>query len=203
MKREVVAAAMVATLALVGCSGANTQAQSDQATVVTEENGGAEVEEDKVEEDATQAATEREKANVGDTIPVKTDRGDLNVTVDGFVRSASQTEQWKRYNDVPDGTSLCELTMLVENVSYDNGQGSDTVFLDGYVYVNDPDGITINAEGSAWDYGQYEAAPGYAFGCNVGQKKRVAVPFMVSDSISEVTVVTDDYEVVVPVTAGE
>ena len=202
MRRGIIAAAVAATLVLVGCSGTSGRTQEGQAPVETEE-----AVEDAAEEEGAgeteQVKLDKNQVSVGDTIPVKTDRGDLNVTVDGFVRSASMTEQWERYNEIPDGSSLCELTMLVENVSYDSGQRSESVFLDGYVYVNDPDGITINPQSSAWDYGQYEAAPGYSLTCSVGQKKRVAVPFIVSDSVSEVTVVTSDHEVVVPVTTGD
>ena len=204
MRKEIVAAAMVAALTLVGCSETGEPSQTNQQIGQTETDEDANSNQPVENEGAAPTPKlDRSSASVGEAIPVSTDYGDLNVTIDGFMRSASVSERERERGDLPDGMSMCILTMLVENVSYDSSHGSDSVFLDGYIYVNDPDGITINAEGSAGDYGQYEAAPGYAFGCNIGQKKRIAVPFVVSDTVNEVTVVTDSHEIVVPVTNGD
>lgn len=190
----------IAMLVTSGCSSMSAQHDLDgEATEVqigSEQQPASNVELTNGNQHATRQAT------IGEVIPVSTDRGNFNVTINGFEDSQSMYDQFAQYEAIDDGLRIGLLLLTVENVTYDTGD-YDTMFIEGDVYVEDSDGITINPMNGAYDYGQYEAAPGYAFDCVQGQTKRVAVPFQIPEGLTDVTVVIGDNVVPVQITQGQ
>lgn len=209
MKRSVVLMiACLLSVSLAACSGVapdTTQGAGNnpEGSVVSEEPEEKEAAKPSDDEDAeSEEASPSISATVGEAVEVETKYGAVTVTVDGFEDSQEMRDEFAKYDKVDDGMRVGLLLLVVKNDSCEMNEYG-TLFLDGDVYVEDSDGITINAMSGAYDYGQYEAAPGYAFDCEVGQTKRVAVPFQIPEGTSEVTVVLGDTRVPVSVTQGK
>lgn len=197
MKKTVIAVvlAVAVTVSVAACSGESTETGADQ----TETQVQQQEESDSASEG--QLSDISASAEVGEPISVSTGDGDLVITVEGFEDSQEAYEQYSEYGNIDEEMRVGFLLMLVENISYEENEYG-TLFLDSVIYVKDSDGVTINPLSGGWDYGQYEAAPGYAFDCKAGQTKRVAVPFQIPEGTSSVTAVVDGTHVSIPVTEG-
>lgn len=178
-----IVAAMVLALCLVGCSS----------------SGDASSEE-------SQKPQEPKTAAIGESVPVATKYGDLEVAVDGFKIVSSLDPTFP--NELADGQTIGLALLTVKNVSYDmkttttNTQG-DPVSIVPDVYTADADGVTMTAMSSSTDYGGYKGAAGGYYFTKIGQTNKVALFYAVDPKLSSVTVHAGDYEVPVTVEAEQ
>ena len=190
MKKKLLLSAIVAVFAfsLVGCS---SQSPDDQDSSTSEQSQEVSQEQ------------ETKTASIGESIPLTSDYGDLNITVDGFEISEEMTDQFVQYGDVSEGNKVGLLLLVVENVSYSDPY-NDGIVLDPSVYVNDEDGISISVMSSSLDYGKYTgAAGGFAPDINEGQSKRFALLYQVDPEMENAEVHVADVIVDCPVEVGK
>lgn len=177
-KVAVIALALTLSLCMFGCG---QQSASDNS-----ETGNPE---------PTEA--NNKTAKVGETIPVTTKYGDLEITVNGFEISDYMTDQFARYDQVKDGLNVGLLLLTVKNVSYQ--YNDDYVSLSTDVYVNDGNGVSMTPMSSSLDYGEYKGAAGAYFECREGQSVYVAVLYQLDPSTTEVVANIGGTQVTVPV----
>lgn len=185
MRRSVLAAVLIGTLALAGCSSA----QQPQDTT-----GDATQESQDRQETTEEQEPEVDTASVGEPVTYEANGGgEFIVTVDGFERSAESTEQ--SFGD--EGYSDCYLLLTIEDVSVDTSDNPYTQL--ARLRLEDSDGVTMNSASSGFNIGEYGIAFDYSFEISEGQAVRVCVPFTVpDDKPTDYTVIID--EVQVPVT---
>ena len=178
MKKKLLLTALVAVMAFVLCGCSQSNSQNDNSDKGQEENQKQEI----------------QTAEVGESIPITSEYGDISITVDGFEISDEMTDQFSQYG---------LLLLVVENVSYSDPY-NDGILLDPTVYVNDEEGISLTVMNSSLDYGEYMgAAGGFAPGVNEGQSKRVAILYQVDPEMENAEVHVDNVVVDCPVTVGE
>nr|DAV41136.1 MAG TPA: hypothetical protein [Caudoviricetes sp.] len=178
-----------------GCKGAQPEESSkkkeDQSN---KESSTTEVKDNK------KAEEEEKTAAIDEEIAVKTTFGDLKITVKGFETSDTLREQYNYNGNIKDDETIGTLLLLLENVSYKDQYNPDLVSLGEVITVKDADGISIHALNSASDYGKYEGAAGGSLTCKVDEKKRVAIFYLISKSMTTATVFVNKTKIEVPVT---
>lgn len=202
----IAALAVAVSVSAVACSGETVETATNQAETQTQQQEQSDVIDGQAEESDSTSENRQQSdvpasVEVGEPISVSMGDGDLVITIEGFEDSQEAYDYYSEYGDIDEEMRMAFLLMRVENISYEANEYG-TLFLDGIIYVEDSDGVTINPLNGGWDYGQYKVAPGYAFDCQVGQTKRVAVPFQVPEGTSSVTAVVDGTRVSIPVTEG-
>lgn len=143
-------------------------------------------------------------AEIGEAVPISTNYGDLEVTVEAFEDNAKASEFMLKYNHVKDTQHIGLLKLVVNNISYENINSSmpDYVDLSPVVYVTGQDGININAMNSAIDVDEYKAAAGAFFECPKGQSMRIATFHQIDAGLESVIVHIGECTVSVPVSAA-
>jgi hypothetical protein len=130
--------------------------------------------------------------SIGDELAVSTKKGDVNVTVNGFVINQALTTEFQNYTQI-DANHACGVLMLtVENVSYEDKSNPGWILLDNMLHVKDTDGVSLSPMSTGDAYGDYEASAGGVIECDQGEKVRVAICFSVDPSLSSVDIVTVD-----------
>lgn len=152
--------------------------------------------------DTPEATNEPKTAEVGETVPVQTKNGDIEITVDAFEDNAKATDAMAEYGHISDGQRIGLLKVVVKNMSYEAKDSSlaDYIDLTSGTSVIDAEGISLNDLSSAFDIGEYAGAAGGMVECKQGESKRAAIFYPIDAGASEVTVKAGDYTISVPVT---
>lgn len=181
--------ALVSALSLAGCGGSGTQTPSGSTDGAAGAQGSA----------TAIATTSGQPAelNPGDVVTVGGKYGELKLTVDGFELNDTIRDRYGN-DEVGADNTIGILYLTVENVSYDDSYNPGYVSLDSEVYLQDPDGVTLNPLSSGFGIGQYASAPGAFFYCAKGQKVRVAVEYVVPKNVESVVLVAQDAKVTIP-----
>ena len=171
----------------------------------SQESGSAEAS----QEAATDATQEQEKekepvqAAPGDAVSASTKYGDVTVTVDAFSIDSKTTESEREYGSLGDGLAYGVLTLVLENDSYSDPYNEGFVDLGNAFRLEDADGVTIGESSSGWDFGQYSAAAGAFARCAVGQTVRIAISYVVDETIETVSVHFPGSDTVVPLSVEQ
>ena len=190
MRKQVIAAALVGTLALVGCTSQPADT-ADETPVV----GDTAVEEEP--EEVVEEEPEAKTAKVGEPIDYAANAGGtFVVTADGFEWSAEAASM----GGVPDGYLECYLLLTVENADVDT---TDNPYIRlGRMWLEDADGVTVEPANSGFNYGEYGAAPGGRFDILPGQTVRIAIPYQLPDGGTDYTLVVDGTRVPLTLVEG-
>ena len=190
MRKQVIAAALVGTLALVGCTSQPADT-ADETPVV----GDTAVEEEP--EEVVEEEPEVKTAEVGEPIDYAANTGGtFVVTADGFERSAEAASM----GGVPDGYLECYLLLTVENAGVDT---SSNPYIElGRMWLEDADGVTVEPANSGFNYGEYGAAPGACFDILPDQTVRIAIPYQLPDGGTDYTLVVDGTSVPLTLVEG-
>lgn len=192
MKRQVIAAALVGTLALVGCTSQPADTADD--TPVVEDTAVEEEPEEVVEEEAE---PEVKTAAVGEPITYHaTGGGDFIITVDGFEWSAEAASM----GGVSDGYLECYLLLTVENADVDTT--ANPYIRLGRMWLEDADGVTVEPANSGFNYGEYGAAPGGGFDILPDQTVRIAIPYQLPEGGTDYTLIVDGVRVPLTLVEG-
>ena len=192
MKKEVVAAALVGTLALVGCN--SQPAETAEETPVIEDAAVEDEPEEVVEEETE---PEVKTASVGEPIDYAANTGGtFVVTADGFEWSAEAASM----GGVSSGYLECYLLLIVENVDVDT---TDNPYIGlGRMWLEDADGVTVEPANSGFNYGEYGAAPGGGFDILPDQTVRIAIPYQLPEGGTDYTLVVDGVRVPLTLVEG-
>lgn len=146
----------------------------------------------------------QQNAEIGETVPISTQHGDLEITVEAFEDNAKATEFMLEYGHIKDTQHVGLLKLVVKNISYEatNSSLPDYVDLPSYLYVADEDGVSLNEMNTAIDVDEYKAAAGAFFECQKGESKRIAVFYPIETELKSVSVHVGDSIVDVPVTSA-
>ena len=163
MRRQVIAAALVGTLALVGCN--SQPAETVEETPVIEDATVEEEPEEVVEEEPE---PEAKMAAMGEQISYASNLGGTFViTVDGFERSQESTDWAKEFDSIDDGYAEYYLLLTVENVDVAVDPSQPSGF--GRIWLEDSDGVTVNPASVGFSYGDYGNAADFTFFISEGQ----------------------------------
>lgn len=193
MKRKVIAAALVGTLALVGCT--SQPAETVDETPVIEDATMEEESEEAVEEETE---PDVKTAAVGEPITYAANTGgSFIVTVDGLEWSQLATDN----SGFGDGYYMGFLLFTLTNDGVDTSTPSMRL---GRMWLEDADGVTVSPANTGFSYGEY----GLGFDCSFelyedGQTVRVAVPFMLREGSTDYTAVVDGVRVPLTLTEGD
>ena len=192
MKRQVIAAALVGTLALVGCT--SQPAETVEETPAVEDTTVEEEPEEVVEEEPE---PEARTASVGEPIDYAANAGGtFVVTADGFEWSAEAAS----IGGVSSGYLECYLLLTVENAGVDTSSNSYIEL--GRMWLEDADGVTVEPANSGFNYGEYGAAPGACFDILPDQTVRIAIPYQLPEGGTDYTLVVDGVRVPLTLVEG-
>lgn len=192
-RREFTLLAVSAIFAVPACSSqesGSAEASQGAATDTTQEQ------EKEQEKEPVQAAP-------GDAVSAATKYGDVTVTVDAFSIDSKTTKSEREYGSLGDGLAYGVLTLVLENDSYSDPYNEGFVYLGNAFRLEDADGVTIGENSSGWDFGQYSAAAGAFARCAVGQTVRIAISYVVDETIETVSVHFPDSDTVVPLSVEQ
>ncbi|HJA28426.1 MAG TPA: hypothetical protein IAA15_02480 [Candidatus Olsenella pullicola] len=193
MKRKVIAAALVGTLALVGCT--SQPAETVDETPVIEDATMEEEPEEAVEEETE---PDVKTAAVGEPITYAANTGgSFIVTVDGLEWSQLATDN----SGFGDGYYMGFLLFTLTNDGVDTSTPSMRL---GRMWLEDADGVTVSPANTGFSYGEYGLGFDYSFELyEDGQTVRVAVPFMLREGSTDYTAVVDGVRVPLTLTEGD
>ena len=186
MRRQVIAAALVGTLALVGCN--SQPAETVEETHVVEDATVEEEEPKEVVEEEPEP--EIKTAAVGEQISYAANTGgNFLVTVDGLEWSRRATEN----SGFGDGYYMGFLLFTLTNDGVDTSNPSMAL---GRMWLEDSDGVTLTPANTGFNYGEYGLGFDYGFEMHEdGQTVRVAVPYMLREGSTDYTAVVDGIRV--------
>lgn len=192
MRRQVIAASLVGTLALVGCT--SQPAEKVEETPAVEEQAESEEPEEVVEEEPE---PEAKTAAVGEQIPYAANTGgQFLITVDGLEWSQHATDN----SGFGDGYYMGFLLFTLTNDGVDTSTPSMRL---GRMWLEDADGVTLTPANSGFSYGEYGLGFDYSFELyEDGQTVRVAVPFMLREGSTDYTAVVDGVRVPLTLVEG-
>ena len=192
MRRQVIAAALVGTLALVGCT--SQPAETVEETPAVEDATGEDEPEEAVEEEPE---PEAKTAAVGEPIDYAANvGGTFVVTADGFEWSAEAAST----GGVSSGYLECYLLLTVENSGVDTSSNSYIEL--GRMWLEDADGVTVEPANSGFNYGEYGAAPGACFDILPDQTVRIAIPYQLPEGGTDYTLIVDGVRVPLTLVEG-
>ena len=195
MKKQLIAAALVGTLALVGCTSQPAETADDTPVV---EDATVEEEPEEVVEEEPESKT----AAVGEPITYHaTGGGDFIITVDGFERSQESTDWALEFGDISEGWCEAYLMLTVENQGVDLSANNGLVQL-GRVWLEDADGVTVNPASVGFSYGEYGNASDIIFEIHDGQTVKIAVPYQLPEGSMEYELVVEDSRVPLSLVEG-
>lgn len=177
--------ALVLTLGACGNShtpAKNESAQGSQETQIEKKN------DDKPEEKKSEETVEKKTASVGEAVRFGNECGKFYITVDGIETGSEDARQMADGVDMPEGTEYAILLLTIRNESYADEENDNYISLQESVYLEDANGISIIADNSAFDHGQYQGAAGGYFQLQKDQTKRIAMYFIVDESQKQITV---------------
>ena len=192
MRKEIVAAALVGTLALVGCTSQPADTANETPVV-----GDTAVEEEPEEVVEEETEPEVKTAAVGEPIDYASNSGGtFVVTADGFEWSAEAASM----GGISDGYLECYLLLTVENADVDT---TDNPYIRlGRMWLEDADGVTVEPANSGFNYGEYGAAPGGGFNILPDQTVRIAIPYQLPEDGTGYTLVVDGTRVPLTLVEG-
>lgn len=192
MRKEIIAAALVGTLALVGCTSQPADTAGDAPVA-----GDTAVEEEPEEVVEEEAEPEAKTAAIGEPIDYAANTGGtFVVTADGFEWSAEAASM----GGVSDGYMECYLLLTVENADVDT---ADNPYIRlGRMWLEDADGVTVEPANSGFNYGEYGAAPGGGFDILPDQTVRIAIPYQLPEGGTDYTLVVDGTRVPLTLVEG-
>lgn len=195
MRRQVIAAALIGTLALVGCTSQPAETVDD-TPAVEEEAAVDEKEPEEVVED--EEKPEVKTAAVGEQIPYSANTGgQFLITVDGLEWSQLATDN----SGFGDGYCMGFLLFTLTNDGVDTSTPSMRL---GRMWLEDADGATVNPANTGFNYGEYGLGFDYSFELyEDGQTVRVAVPFMLKDGSTDYTAVVDGVRIPLTLVEGD
>lgn len=139
-------------------------------------------------------------AEVGEPVVVSGNWGDIEVTIESFEDSLSQTAALLEYGHIDEDQHVGLLKMVVNNISCDNGTDAhDYINLPSSFYVTAPDGVSLTDMSVAYEVSGYTPVAGETFECAIGESKRLAVFYFIEPDMDEVTVHAGDTIITVPV----
>lgn len=188
MKKALVTLAVVASVALVGCGSQPSASRAEGP--------------DEAEQTETTSGETEKVAQVGERVTYvsATGDGEFGVAVDGLERSQDMTEDFRSYDQVSDGYSVCLLMLTIENVSAEMEPGDQTYL--SKMWLEDSEGVTMNPMSIATDYGEYAASADGYFSALEGQTVRIAIPYQIPEGETEFTVMIDGTSVPVSLVEG-
>lgn len=195
MRRQVIAAALVGTLALVGCNSQPAETV-DETPAVEEEAAVNEEEPEEVAEEEPEP--EVKTAAVGEQIAYTANTGGrFIITVDGLEWSQLATDN----SGFGDGYYMGFLLFTLTNDGVDTSTPSMRL---GRMWLEDADGVTLTPANSGFNYGEYGLGFDYSFELyEDGQTARVAVPFMLKEGSTDYTAVVDGVRVPLTLVEGD
>ena len=195
MKRQIVALAMVGTLALVGCTTQPAET-ADETPAVEEEAAVDEKEPEEVAEEEEEP--EVKTAAMGEQISYAANTGGrFLITIDGLEWSQRATEN----SGFGDGYYMGFLLFTITNDGVDTSNPSMAL---GRMWLEDSDGVTLTPANTGFNYGEYGLGFDYSFELyEDGQTVRVAVPFMLREGSTDYTAVVDGVRVPLSLVEGD
>lgn len=152
--------------------------------------------------------------NLGETVAVKTDSGDINISIDKVEKSNWNKTKDQLGSGIEDGYDVFLLDCTMENISYEsdayttNPDGSQTpitlIYTNGFMAVEDNNGVLTDPHSIGFDNGSYKSSAGGSIELDQGRKIKIAMPYMMPNDTSHILVdiVSADnkiYELVVEV----
>lgn len=204
MRRQVIAAALVGTLALVGCTSqpaktADETPAVDEGTTVEKEDPEEVVEEEEEEEE--EAEPEVKTAAMGEPIDYASNiGGTFVITVDGFERSQESTDWAKEFDSIDEGYAEYYLLLTIQNVDVAVDPSQPSGF--GRIWIEDADGVTVNPASVGFSYGEYGNAADFTFFISEGQTIKIDVPYQLIDGSDGYTLVVDGTRVPLTISEG-
>lgn len=159
---------------------------------------------DEAHEDALEAFLETRAAPivpVGQKVKLNTEKGDVELSLDGFARTKEDISGLKELGIVSESQTVGYLLFTISNISRPIGEDyADYMRFDELATVEDPSGITLDAFDYSGDYPGYSGVGAGVFGVysdstvDVGQSKRMCVPYLIDSSTQEVMVAFNNDE---------
>lgn len=136
--------------------------------------------------------------NLGETVAVKTDNGDINISIDKIEKSNWNKTKDQLGSGIEDGYDVFLLDCTMENISYKsdayttNPDGSQTpitlIYTNGFMAVEDNNGILTNPHSIGFDNGSYRSSAGGSIELDQGRKIKIAMPYMMPNDTSHILV---------------
>ena len=138
---------------------------------------------------------------VGQKVKLETEKGDVELSPDGFTRTKEDVSGLKELGVISESQTVGYLLFTINNVSRPEGDGyADYMRFDELATVEDSSGITLDAFDYSGDYPGYTGVGAGVFGVysgstiDVGQSKRMCVPYLIESATQEVRVVFNNGE---------
>ena len=131
----------------------------------------------------------------GEKKTVKTDDGDIQIAIEGFVVDQESTERARQYDGFTSSQDYSYLLCTLTNESVDPKQSSLDNWLNigSMVTIRGSDGVDLMSPNFSYDYPGYEIATGGYYAIpTVGSTKRIAIPYVVGADAGELEVVVGD-----------
>lgn len=159
---------------------------------------------DEAHEDALEAFLETRAAPivpVGQKVKLNTEKGDVELSLDGFARTKEDISGLKELGIVSESQTVGYLLFTISNISRPIGEDyADYMRFDELATVEDPSGITLDAFDYSGDYPGYSGVGAGVFGVysdstvDVGQSKHMCVPYLIDSATQEVVVAFNNDE---------
>lgn len=159
---------------------------------------------DEAHEDTLEAFLETRAAPivpVGQKVKLNTEKGDVELSLDGFARTKEDISGLKELGIVSESQTVGYLLFTISNISRPIGEDyADYMRFDELATVEDPSGITLDAFDYSGDYPGYSGVGAGVFGVysdstvDVGQSKHMCVPYLIDSATQEVMVAFNNDE---------
>lgn len=159
---------------------------------------------DKAHEDALEAFLETHAfplVPVGQKVKLSTEKGDVELALDGFARTKGDISGLQELGIVSESQTVGYLLFTISNISRPAGEDyADYMRFNELATVEDSSGITLDAFDYSGDYPGYSGVGAGVFGVysdstvDVGQSKRMCVPYLIDSATQEVMVVFNNDE---------
>ena len=133
--------------------------------------------------------------SAGEKKTVKTDDGDIQIAVEGFMVDQESTERARQYDGFTSSQNYGYLLCTLTNESVDPKQSSLDNWLNigSMVTIRGSDGVDLVSPNFSYDYPGYEIATGGYYAIpTVGSTKRIAIPYVVGTDEGELEVAVGD-----------
>ena len=158
-----------------------------------------------------------EKIGLNETVTItgadESCSGEIEISVLGFEKTTWKADEYRLNADDPDGIDpafkalgeteeIGMLKLVVKNVSYINTSYSseDTIDFDNLLITYDEYDIGLGTINTGWDYGSFQVALAGYGELNIGEKVKMAIPYVYDTENSSLRVVLGGkYEVIVPI----
>ena len=132
---------------------------------------------------------------VGQKVKLNTEKGDVELSLDGFAHTNEDVSDLKELGIIAESQTVGYLLFTISNISRPAGEDyADYMRFDELATVEDSSGITLDAFDYSGDYPGYSGVGAGVFGVysdstiDVGQSKRMCVPYLIDSVTQEVMV---------------